>query len=235
MLSRLGPIAKAALGSIGGALDRLQHLATAIRRASTSDIASRVQSFRRKFDEDDEIFEKVALLLVGAEIPKIREPMARQLAASIAFRRSRLHYQERHHRKLSKKRQVEELPTPGLEQRLLSPEDLAQPGGLQFGTRPKAPYLRRQRSISDVLSGTVPSAFDPGKFHKGISEIRSIESGPSIVSLKGGDYVYPKAPKPEPGAEFCSCPWCFEQLDVSRLEIGGWWRFVFHCYSYCRI
>lgn len=229
MLAHLGPIAQATLGSIGGALDRLQRLAVAIRRASTNDLASRVQSFRQNYSDDDRSFEEAALEAIKKEIPSISESLANQLASSVAFRTLRLRYQQRHHRKLSNRRQVERKPPPTQAQK---DAQVVRFQPLAEASKPYVPppvefELTHQTESSDVLSTTTYSHLDARKLQQDLSDTQSYSSGPSIKSLSGGKYVYPRQPKAAEGAETCACTWCFEELKVSQLEIGGWWRFVF--------
>jgi hypothetical protein len=235
MLEHLWPIAKATLGSVGGALDRLHRLAIAIRRASTDDLVARVQLFRDKLD-NEEIALAAALEEVKKLIPEMSDSLASQTARSITFRTSRLQYQQRHHRKLSNRRQALQKPEPPR-----TPKDAPVSS---FQAVPDAPLahvpLTREPDpsnpieSSEVLSVTDYSLLNVRKLQQTLSDTQSNASGPSITSLYGGKYAYPRQPRPAAGAETCPCPWCFEELKTSQLEIGGWWRFaIFFTFSSC--
>lgn len=220
MLSELGPIAKATLGAIGNALDRLQDLAKAIRRTSSCELSERVESYRAKISDDDEDLEGFAFERVKELFPNIVDSLAKQLAGSIAFRTLRLRYQQRHHRKLSKRRPVVPrlLHSHGHDRAHVIPESITSLG------KPKEP--QSAAGVSENLSTTDHSHLSTRRFHRNLAEVRSTTSGPSIVSLRGTNYAYPRQPRPDFGNETCECAWCFEELKNSQLEIGGWWRSV---------
>lgn len=230
LLTHIDSIGKATLGSISGALDRLHDLAKAIRRASTKDLVRRVESYRDRVGKDDnDSFELYALQEIRRHLPSVSDSLASQLAMSITFRRLRLRYQQRHHRKLSQRRHRSSIPVSPqeVENALVSANEGTPP---RPAHSPQPPELTR---LSDALSMTEPSILNANQLQQNLSVMesnRSSASGPSIRSIVGGKYKYPKQPQPLPGSKSCSCNWCFEELESSKLEIGGWWRSV---YSSC--
>ncbi|CAO2657895.1 Nn.00g071550.m01.CDS01 [Neocucurbitaria sp. VM-36] len=102
ILSDLSPVTRAGLSAIGGAIDRLQQIAIALRRASSSNLVEGVQISARNFDYDGG-FDRVALLFVKGLYPEMQDTLARQLASSIALRRLRLLHLQNHIRREQQK------------------------------------------------------------------------------------------------------------------------------------
>jgi hypothetical protein len=218
------PVAKASLDALNGVLDRLQRLAVAIRRASANDITSRVDRYARKSDDDDRFFERLSLLIIHGLFPDINEPLAKQLVYTICFRRLRLLYQRRHQQKLETRRRTHDKPeqVTGVSRQ----NDLVY--RIQSERLQSLPQVHPGVSPAswDGLSRTDHSTLDPTKFQGDIPETRSVASGTTFISSIAQDHNYPPPPKPKELADSCSCPWCFEELKVSKLASPGWWRYV---------
>ncbi|KAF3938494.1 hypothetical protein ABW19_dt0205468 [Dactylella cylindrospora] len=210
---------RAALAGIQGALDRLHRLGIAIRKASTSDLTSRVQVFTRKNDDDRANFERIALLIVKGLYPNIEGSLANQLAKSISFRRQRLLYQKQHQLKLKARRR----PRQRSEQTV----GLALPDGiLQAEQKPAQIHNERQtretssrtRSaavIDDALTVTHPSIIGTELFRLNIMEFKKpAASNPSTVISIDNKNPYPLPPKVKHGEKHAQCGWCFKELEV---------------------
>jgi hypothetical protein len=227
----LPPPTQASLEGIYGAIDRLHRLGTAIRKTSTSSLASRVKKFARKADDDHAFFERMALLIVKGLYPDIRDSFAKQLAGSVSFRRQRLLYQKGHQEKLKARRRPQPEPERHVEPTLH--DETRQPAS-------KVAHDKRQtqRQASKVPSSasskidastmTHPSAFESQKFRLDVTEKVEAVSGPSTVTSIAHNNPYPRPPKFQDGEKYCQCDWCFRELKVPD-EKTQWkhvWRYV---------
>ncbi|KAF3929712.1 hypothetical protein AA313_de0207455 [Arthrobotrys entomopaga] len=143
---------QAALNGISGALDRLHRLGTAIRKASTSDLDSRVNAFARKAsksDDDYAFFERVVPLVIRGLYPDISDTFLNQLVQSVTFRRRRFLYQQTHQKKLNTRRH----PRPARERHVeLEPTNVEITTETRSEFAPPRGVLRAQQiSNIDVL------------------------------------------------------------------------------------
>ena len=222
LLASLPPLTRISLIGIHEAIDRLQRIATSVRRVSSSTVTSRVGNFANKFAKDD--FDAIAVLLVLRQCPDMPETLAKQLGSSIAFRRLRLLYQRRHQQKLQQHRDfrvVEEQNHEALTVTVDVPQEAVQTEGPVISP----PVQRQIVTAFDNLSVTDHSTLRPVEIPDDVSDQQSVISGSTdMSSIAGQSHLYPKPPKPSEDSAYCRCEWCFEELRAERLQRKGWWR-----------
>ncbi|KAK6535595.1 hypothetical protein TWF694_002050 [Orbilia ellipsospora] len=224
---------QAALDGIKGSLDRLHRLGVAIRKASTSDLVSRVNAFAQKAaktDDDYAFFERVVPLILKGLYPDIGDSFLYQLAQSVTYRRRRLLYQQKHQKKLQAQRRLR----PARERRV----ELDPTRNHEIATETKSTFapseVLRARQISNILQSdahtigvstvTHPSALDVQNFRLYNDEPATMEavSGPPTVTSIAHNNPYPRAPQPEHGGKHVQCEWCSKELEVPEDETE--WR-----------
>jgi hypothetical protein len=224
-------VTQAALDGIREAIDRLHRIGSAIRKISTSSLASRVKKFARKADDDHTFFERIALLIVKGLYPNIRDSFAKQLARSVSFRRQRFLYQKKHQNKLKTRRPPQMEPKRPVEptRHAETPQPASKIAHGEHQTQRQAREVRSSSpSKIDASTVTLPSAFDSRKFRLDVTENVEAVSGPPTVTSIANNNPYPRPPKLKDGEKHCQCDWCFRELQVPD-EKAQWkhvWRYV---------
>ncbi|KPM34128.1 hypothetical protein AK830_g12444 [Neonectria ditissima] len=94
--------------AVGSALDRLQVIAVAIRRASAKRINDTITAL---YTEEDVVFRRDIASLVRYRFPAARKELSQQLADSVAVRREMLPHNYRHAKRLAVRRVPENVPS----------------------------------------------------------------------------------------------------------------------------
>jgi hypothetical protein len=223
ILAQLPPLTRTSLIGIHEAIDRLECIATSIKRVANSTVTSRVEGFAQRFERDD--FDAIAVLLVRGLYPQLPETLVRQLGSSIAFRRLRLLFQRRNQQKLQQHRHTDL-------QEHQNHKALAMNVELPTEATPTKGPVRQQLAMNqmsatfDNLSVTDHSVVEPVQILEDVSDQQSIRSGSSIISSVVQSHLYPKQPKPTESSEYCRCNWCFEEIKAEKLQRKGWWMYV---------
>lgn len=224
--------AQAAVDAIRETIDRLQRLAIVIRRSSTSSLVSRVRAFALKADPVDLAeFEKISLLFVKGRLHDVGDPLARQLASSITFRRLRLLYGRRHQSKLEARRPARPSPPLPSEE---SGRPLDAPSFEKLALDLELPGLPTTRdtphSGADNQSRSDPSTLNQSEFRRNYTTSAGTtdkNDDTSTVTSVAQGYSYPRPPNPpDKEAQSCRCDWCYDEIEVSKLKDVVWWRFV---------
>ncbi|KAK0659786.1 hypothetical protein QBC41DRAFT_262105 [Cercophora samala] len=216
------PVAVAALDAVREAIERLQRLASVIRRSSMGSLASRVKAYALKLDPGEiSEFERIAFLFVKGRLDGVSESLARQLASSISFRRLKLLYVRRHHQKLATPRRDRPSDAPVLPL-AQSKQERRFPISVSNFPAQNAPSRSTLDMRKYAPSHTNPSILDQSKFRKEFSKPASVLDN-ATVSLFGQGYSIPSPPKIEDGTAFCKCQWCACEIKASDLERHGWW------------
>ncbi|KAI5925583.1 hypothetical protein F4810DRAFT_659187 [Camillea tinctor] len=210
--------------SIWNTTTSLRHLALTVHRAGTRHRQERIQLFKNSNKNKNvyEIFARCARQKVDYMFPNASEVLRGRMAESIATRRMRFLYHEKHQKKTSTLNE----PPP-----VLQPKEIAEEDGsnllptIQWGKQHVA-NLGPSMQPSHVLSSTVATNLDLKLLDPSSNNIERAES---VSSIKIPIDAFPSIPKLDPGGISFSCPYCF--LICPAQEASGqrqWENHVMH-------
>ncbi|OPB42085.1 hypothetical protein A0O28_0032020 [Trichoderma guizhouense] len=196
------------LSAIDSALERLNFLAPAIRKAS---VRSQDQDLLNFISEEDKLFRKMAILYVKRKYPNARPSLREYMGGSIAAHRRVLLLKHQHANKL-KLRQAPNTPHS---------QKAEQPGVKVERHKMLAPEvnLRDQQSTTADSKTTQASKMD-GKVALQMIHKRPTLSTQNSVSFQPDDSTqteYPDPPRIIPGEKYVRCPYCLEPLVEAEL------------------
>jgi hypothetical protein len=210
------------LQAIDSALDRLNFLASAIRKASVKRLQYNVASF---LTDEDIIFRRDATSLLKWKFPQARKSLCEQLGDSIAVRRKMLFRTTRHAEKLTVKRTVKQVAWA--EQKHTSQLNPQAAGGQvnaptnskadgPFSTITHASRPAQQALVFRHLSGPTKPALS--------SSISSVPPTP------GDLFQYPDPPEAKEGERDTKCSYCLKPFNAAKLKLRNneQWRLDTH-------
>lgn len=204
------------------AVEGLLEFAHLMHRSDTSTLAAKAKTFNLDVTPPEITrFEKKTLLLVNEHADGIEDTLADRLTMGITFRRIRLLYERKYHKKLQS-RPYEPLPKFDLHAALVALDTPAKsntsPLDLPSGSEPKATATSATMGGSTDTSGDAPPDVDQTD--------SSDEDDDASVASSGLDYLCPEPPRLGDGESATHCTWCPEILNESDLNTPGWWRYV---------
>lgn len=198
-------------------------MGSVIRRSS---VKSQNYSLSTRFEKDDEsYFEGYAFLIIRLTFPHARRSLCKQLGASIAMRRKRLHRMIRHEEKLKTRR------TPGQDSGVearATPVSQSQPSR----PRPGPPPPMLPASPHKVRGRIRPTGSVDTRSNMNVGMVRQrLRVGPALSAVSAGSSVrlstrkYPPKPHFPPGATDCACPYCARRLATAKLiHVPTFWE-----------
>ncbi|KAI0103356.1 hypothetical protein GGR51DRAFT_561784 [Nemania sp. FL0031] len=217
--------ANEALDIIRDTIDSLCRLAAHIRESPSPIVDPRPQSFAHRDPTGVEEFKKMASLFILGRLPDIEVSLASQLVSSISIRRFRFLIEGHHNEKKydTRRSRVNAAPLQPedkttIQQWLASSEgDSSTSKHLQTEAMPAGPLQQR------AYSTTKHSGFNSEKSQHHDSGSSDVPNASTVTSVVQG-YSYPPRPKLGKDDKYYACDWCPDEIQVSDLDVPGWWR-----------
>ncbi|CAJ0549768.1 Ff.00g033810.m01.CDS01 [Fusarium sp. VM40] len=206
--------------SIEDTMTGLRQLGLSIRLAGTQHRQERVSRFKKLNGPMYDMFERLAREKIDHNFNKASETLRKRMAESIATRRVRFMYLEKHQNKLS----TLSSPEPPLQDSKRIAEHTIYSAQPQLGSQNAEglPTFEPRALFSQILSETVPTEYNT-------KEIRPIQKAPerggSVASVVLNSAL-PPIPKLDPGGASFACPFCF--LVCPANEARGYERWKNH-------
>ncbi|KIL92993.1 hypothetical protein FAVG1_04174 [Fusarium avenaceum] len=206
--------------SIEDTMTGLRQLGLSIRLAGTQHRQERVSRFKKLNGPMYDIFERLAREKIDHNFNKASETLRKRMAESIATRRVRFMYLEKHQNKLS----TLSSPEPALQDSKRIGQDTIYSAQPQLGSQKAEglPTLEPRAQFSQILSNTVTTKYNT-------KDIRPIQKAPerggSVASVVLNSAL-PPIPKLDPGGASFTCPFCF--LVCPANEARGYERWKNH-------
>ncbi|SPN98625.1 uncharacterized protein DNG_01670 [Cephalotrichum gorgonifer] len=210
-----------ALRAIDSALDRLNFLAAAIRKASAKQLEYNVTTF---LTEEDIVFRRDISALTRWRFPAARRSLSSQLGNSIAIRRRILLNKHRHAKKLAIRRPAVEAAPPTKKIQDVGPD----PKRAEYHpAREDRPARYIDVPASSVTKASKPDTRSPALRNLHLPKRPALTSVVSAVSAAPEDsFEYPPPPDTKGGETRIQCPYCLIPLDLRELGRKGdeYWR-----------
>lgn len=189
--------------SIEDIMTGLRQLGLSIRLAGTQYRQERVSRFKKLNGLMYDMFERLAREKIDHNFNKASETLRKRMAESIATRRVRFMYLEKHQNKLS----TLNSPEPALQDSKRIAEDMIYSAQPELGSQKAEglPTLEPRAQFSQILSNIVTTKYNT-------REIRPLQRAPeregSVASVVLNSAL-PPIPKLDPGGASFTCPFCF--------------------------
>jgi len=213
------------LKSVSVALDRLDRLATAIRRTSTESQKWKLLTKNSKI-EGDSYFEDCICRFIQDRFPSARASLVEQLTAAMYFHRKRLLYQPRHNRQLAHRRQSKS-------QQARTHLQLDSPLACNAHTQSSNNILASRRGLDATIMSTTDASIPHSQLRRAVIQGRkpALTIASTGTSMYGEVFYYPDPPHFSPEEKLHPCPYCSEPLDTFKLDMGKhnnvkFWRSV---------
>ncbi|KAH6716525.1 hypothetical protein BKA61DRAFT_306498 [Leptodontidium sp. MPI-SDFR-AT-0119] len=208
-------------------IDRLQRLSTVIRRSGAHHQEVRIERFLQKPRNLQvyEVFEKFALQKAVHLFPQAEEYLQKRISQSIARRRSRFSYTQKHKEKISARDRAVNTARPKVAVLPKMPEGIdsiplqknVDAGREATGMAVEMPTIVGQ----SVLSVTENTKLDPKRLQAGPNDRpRTVIS--AFISQSG----FPNPPKLKPGTKEFECPYCCLIYPASEARGQPWQQHV---------
>ncbi|KAL5090449.1 hypothetical protein Trisim1_004349 [Trichoderma cf. simile WF8] len=208
------------LSAVDSALDRLNFLARAIRKAS---VRSQEQDLLNFTNDEDKLFRKFAISYVKRKYPNARSSLREHMGNSIAAHRRVLLLKHQHASKLKLRR----APKPLYHQKVQQPP-LATSKIEHLEIPVSKVFLHSQSSMAADSRITQASQMDGKRALQIIHQkpTLSIRSSGSFQPEDSTQMQYPDPPRINPGERYAQCPYCMEPLlevDLLRGSKNKYW------------
>ncbi|KAL8376138.1 hypothetical protein RB595_007312 [Gaeumannomyces hyphopodioides] len=199
----------AAVTSARGTINSLRQLSLTLRLAGAQHRSERIRRFRahKTYSQVFDVFRMYALQRARHLFPRAPGFLVERIAESIASRRIRFLYLERHQTKLSTLNQPAPALLPIQKQQESAEEHTAEYVGQSEPQRADMDLSHSRAQPSIILSSTEVTNLDPKGF-RAAAQLKPArpESVPSIQVSHG---EFPKMPNLDPGGLSFTCPYCF--------------------------
>ncbi|KAG4432743.1 hypothetical protein IFR05_011773 [Cadophora sp. M221] len=190
-------------------IDRLQRLSTVIRRSGAHHREVRIERFLQKPRnlQVHEVFEKFALQKAVHLFPQAEEYLQKRISQSIARRRSRFSYIQKHKEKISARGRVVSTARPKIAMPLKIPEGIdntplgntVDVGGEKADKAIETPTIMGK----SVLSVTENTKLDPRRL-----QAEPNDRPQTVISAFISQSGFPNPPKLKSGTREFECPYC---------------------------
>ncbi|UKZ64246.1 uncharacterized protein TrAtP1_005465 [Trichoderma atroviride] len=212
--------------SIENTITSLRQLAITVQRAGNQHRQERTERFKTNNAELYQLFERCARQKVEHLFPNASIILQERMARSVATRRIRFLYLNRHQKKISTLGKTAPVLQREPEPIEADPAQAASPAGYQETRDIASPSLRTRTGInpSIILSNTIATKLDIKNLHP--AQNKRAESVTSVVIPTG---TFPSIPKMDSTGTSFTCPFCF--LICPAEEAKGkkqWWNHLVH-------
>ncbi|KLU81030.1 hypothetical protein MAPG_00125 [Magnaporthiopsis poae ATCC 64411] len=198
----------AALTSARGTINSLRQLSLTIRLAGAQHRSERIRRFRaqKTYSQVFDVFRMCALQRARHLFPLAPEFLVDRIAESIASRRIRFLYLERHQMKISTLNQPAPTLLPIRQQQESSEKHAAEFAGQSEPQRTDMDLAHSSVQPSIILSSTEITKLEP-KGLRAAAQFKA-ERAESVSSIQVSHGEFPKMPNLDPGGLSFTCPYC---------------------------
>lgn len=202
---RVGQNPSAALTSARGTINSLRQLSLTLRLASAQHRSQRIQRFRthNTYAQVFGVFQQYALQRAKYLFPLAPAFLVDRIAESIASRRIRFLYLERHQMKISTMNQSAPALSPRQQQHAATDKPAVECLGQ---SEPRRDLLQSGIQPSIIMSTTEITKIQP-KDLRGAAQIKP-ERPESVYSIQISHGEFPQMPKLDEGGLSFTCPYC---------------------------